>query len=302
MSTLPKVTIGIPAHNEEASIGYLLGDIVTQDQSGYAIDRIIVVSDGSTDKTVKIVEKFNHPLITLVKRKKREGVANAVNTIFEQAKGDALVFLNADVAIRDPQCIQKLIEPIMAGRADLVSCCLEELPAKKFIERILYAGMQYKKSVFSKYQDGQNLYTCHGPVRAFSRKLYRKMHFQKSIADDMYSYLFAMKSGFSYIYVEDAVVWYKLPETLRDHWVQSVRFFRSSRVVDQEFSKQFAEPYYRLPRMIFLKDGLRFLFRYPIRLPLYVILTLATSITAFCQSIKRGEEVWQIASSSKKLH
>ena len=69
----PTVTIGIPAYNEEANIKNLLDSILSQIQNNFIIDEIIVVSDGSSDKTADIVRSLNNSLINLIEDKERLG-------------------------------------------------------------------------------------------------------------------------------------------------------------------------------------------------------------------------------------
>ena len=57
----PTIEIGIPALNEEANIGYLIESLLKQDKSGYELKRILVSSDGSTDRTVETHEPGPRP-------------------------------------------------------------------------------------------------------------------------------------------------------------------------------------------------------------------------------------------------
>ena len=77
--TKSTLTIGIPAYNEEANIGLLLNDITLQKNRNYILKEIIVVSDGSTDSTVKKVEQASIQSIKLIINKKRTGLANVQN-------------------------------------------------------------------------------------------------------------------------------------------------------------------------------------------------------------------------------
>jgi len=79
--TKSTLTIGIPAYNEEANIGLLLNDITLQKNRNYILKEIIVVSDGSTDSTVKKVEQASIQSIKLIINKKRTGLANVQNPL-----------------------------------------------------------------------------------------------------------------------------------------------------------------------------------------------------------------------------
>src|ERR1041385_4839945 len=90
----PNILIGIPAYNEEANIGELLKHILSQRQINFNISKIIVISDGSTDKTVAIVSKFKNKKITLINYKKRKGQISRQNEIIKMmAKNDEFLLL-----------------------------------------------------------------------------------------------------------------------------------------------------------------------------------------------------------------
>lgn len=303
MTNKPTVAIGIPAYNEEQNIALLLRDLLAQNQTGFSLEQIIVINDGSTDKTSQEVKNAaDSSLINLVEHKERLGIARTVNELFEKSEADVLVFLNADVSAPDNFFIKKIIAPIIEKGADLVSGSLEEMPAKTLIEKILQTSMSFKKNIFVNYRQGKNLYTCHGPMRAFSKRLYKKMRLNRNIADDMYSYFFAKKNGFAYVYVPGAIAWYKLPDTLYDHINQSVRFFKSSGAVRLEFGKNFVKEHSRFPKGVLIKSAIREFIRHPLLFSLYVPLAITAKIISSFRSIEKIEKEWGSAPSSKNLH
>ena len=115
------VSVGIPAYNEEANIGYLLNDLLAQKEEGYTLEKIYVYSDGSTDATESIVCGIQDERVELVCGPGRMGQAYGQNTIMQMAQSDYLVLLNADIQIKDIAFIQKLIRPLMDEGTELVS-------------------------------------------------------------------------------------------------------------------------------------------------------------------------------------
>ncbi len=85
------VSIIVPAYNEEKTIGKCLESILNQEYEGEM--EIIVVNDGSTDRTAEIVSKYPVRFIDL---KVNGGKANALNRAIEDAKGDILIFTDSD--------------------------------------------------------------------------------------------------------------------------------------------------------------------------------------------------------------
>ena len=95
----PEVTYIIAAYNEEKNIRKKLENTVLLDYPKKKLE-IIIASDGSSDKTNNIVEEFikeNNELdIKLYEVKNRKGKTNAQNEAIQIAKGEILVFSDAN--------------------------------------------------------------------------------------------------------------------------------------------------------------------------------------------------------------
>ena len=108
-----KITIGIPAYNEEKNIA----SIITKLKK--ITDSIIVCDDGSSDMTSDISKNLGAIVIT---HKKNMGYGVAITSIFQKAKelnSDLLVTFDADGQHR-VEDIEKVVEPIKNNTADLV--------------------------------------------------------------------------------------------------------------------------------------------------------------------------------------
>ena len=112
-SNILKITIGIPAYNEEKNIA----SIITKLKK--ITDSIIVCDDGSSDMTSDISKNLGAIVIT---HKKNMGYGVAINSIFQKAKElniDLLVTFDADGQHR-VEDIEKVVGPIKNNTADLV--------------------------------------------------------------------------------------------------------------------------------------------------------------------------------------
>ena len=108
-----KITIGIPAYNEEKHIA----SIITKLKK--ITDSIIVCDDGSSDMTSEISKNLGAVVIS---HKKNMGYGVAINSIFQKSKemkSDLLVTFDADGQHR-VEDIEKVVEPIKNNQADLV--------------------------------------------------------------------------------------------------------------------------------------------------------------------------------------
>lgn len=107
-----KISVVIPSFNEENSIGECLNSLLKQTQKDI---EIIVVDDGSTDKTPSLVAQYSesNPKIKLL-RADHEGPGPARNLGAEPATGKVLVFVDSDMTF-SPDFIEKLTAPIVTG-------------------------------------------------------------------------------------------------------------------------------------------------------------------------------------------
>ncbi len=86
------ISVVIPLYNKEAIIKKSLESVLTQD---YDDIEVVVVNDGSTDKSVEIVKSILDPRITLIEQE-NGGPSKARNTGVKNAKGEWILFLDAD--------------------------------------------------------------------------------------------------------------------------------------------------------------------------------------------------------------
>ncbi|MGD8726442.1 MAG: glycosyltransferase family 2 protein, partial [Gemmatimonadales bacterium] len=82
---------------------------------------VVVVDDGSTDETSSLLPqlKATHAFLRFATHRSRRGIADALRTAGEMARGSILVFYPADLQFL-PTEIPRLVEPILAGEADAV--------------------------------------------------------------------------------------------------------------------------------------------------------------------------------------
>lgn len=110
----PKIFCLIPAFDEENTVF----NVVKESQK-YS-NKVIVIDDGSTDKTVN---KARDAGAIILNHHYNEGQGRAIITGFEYAlrnKADIVIILDAD-GQHDPKDIPKLLEPIISGKAEFVS-------------------------------------------------------------------------------------------------------------------------------------------------------------------------------------
>jgi glycosyltransferase involved in cell wall biosynthesis len=106
MNEEKKVSVVIPAYNEEDAIGTVLDSLVPMaDKNGW---EVIVVNDGSTDATAKVAEQSD---IKVISHPYNRGYGSSLKTGIASALGNIVVIMDSD-GQHDPDDILKLLEHI----------------------------------------------------------------------------------------------------------------------------------------------------------------------------------------------
>jgi glycosyltransferase involved in cell wall biosynthesis len=118
-----KLSILIPAYNEEKTIHLILNKIKDVELVNNIEKEIIIVNDSSTDKTKEALEVYissNQTLnIQLFNQPKNKGKGAAIHKAMELANGEFLIVQDADLEY-DPMEYNILLNPIINGFADVV--------------------------------------------------------------------------------------------------------------------------------------------------------------------------------------
>lgn len=120
MSTkkLSTLSIIIPAFNEEKTILPLLQKIQSVELLGIRKE-ILIVNDGSTDKTRTLLEKVKIKSCRILHHDKNKGKGAAIRTAIPNTTGNFLIIQDADLEY-NPADYKKLLEPLLQDEADVV--------------------------------------------------------------------------------------------------------------------------------------------------------------------------------------
>ena len=115
---IKKLVIIMPAYNEEATIVRSIRRVLSARIKGVSVN-LVVIDDGSTDRTKKELVKIKNKRIRVLSHRHNLGKGAAIRTALEKAKGDIFVIQDADLEY-DPADLNFLLAPILDGRADVV--------------------------------------------------------------------------------------------------------------------------------------------------------------------------------------
>ncbi len=216
----PSVSLVIPAYNEEACIDRKLQNALRLD---YDVDllEIIVVADGSTDRTVEIVESYAPRGVRLLFQPERQGKIAAMNRAVLVAQAEIVVFSDANAMMeRDG------IRQIVSNFADPEVGCAGGEKRIRRADAVQSEGesLYWRYEAFIKRADSlaNTAIGAIGEFFAIRRDLYRPLETDSLIEDFVLSMQLVME-GWRVVYDDRAITWEEASPTLAGEWARRVR-------------------------------------------------------------------------------
>ena len=157
-----RVGVVVPAYDEEALIGATLGGIPA------VVDRIIVVDDGSSDRTAERALEAGDPRVEVLSHERRSGVGAATLTGYRRALDDGIdvvVVMNGDNQM-DPEDLPTLVAPVARGELDYAKAnrlatgqAWQLIPKTRFFGNAILSMLTKVASGYWHVADSQSGYT-----------------------------------------------------------------------------------------------------------------------------------------------
>ena len=188
-----KLVINIPAYNEEETIAQV---IKTIPRDCAAEVKVLVIDDGSKDKTVELAKKAGADKVLSHKTNLGLGITfrDGINEALSMG-ADIIVNMDADGQF-NPQDIPKLIQPILNSEADMVTCTrfkdphlVPKMPPLKLFGNKLFAKV-LSKFLHRKYTDTQCGFRAYSREAALHLTLFSKFTYTQEVFIDL------IKKGF----------------------------------------------------------------------------------------------------------
>ena len=219
MKKFPSVSIVIPAFNEEKIIERVIDNVkkLTYPRK----KEIIVVDDGSTDRTWDVLKKIKG-IRTF--RKKNGGRASAVNYGLKKARGEIFVRIDAD-SFPERGALMKAIPHFEDGVASVTTTVLIRNP-KGLLDRlqeIEYVMIAWSRKILE-YLDA--IYVTPGPMSFYKREALIKVggFDEKNLTEDIEIAWKLTKNKYKIKMALDTKVYTKAPNELRRWWDQRLRW------------------------------------------------------------------------------
>ncbi|WP_309238022.1 bifunctional polysaccharide deacetylase/glycosyltransferase family 2 protein [Streptomyces albidus (ex Kaewkla and Franco 2022)] len=216
------VTVLVPAHNEEAGIESTVRSLLA---STHHYLQVVVIDDGSTDRTAEIAESIIDPRV-LVIRQPNTGKPGALNTGLANARYNIVVMVDADTVF-EPDALHRLVQPLAHPAIGAVSGNTKVGNRTKLLGRWQHLeyvfGFNLDRRMFEVLEC---MPTVPGAIGAFRRDALMGIGgvSDDTLAEDTDLTMALWRAGWRVVYEETAIAWTEVPVTLGQLWRQRYRW------------------------------------------------------------------------------
>ncbi|MFI6514622.1 bifunctional polysaccharide deacetylase/glycosyltransferase family 2 protein [Spirillospora sp. NPDC050679] len=217
------VSVIVPAYNEELGIAATVRSLLDTDHPGPL--EVIVVDDGSTDRTADIVAALDLPGVRLV-RKPNGGKPGALNAGIAAARAEVLVLVDGDTVFQR-DTLRRLVAPLADPAVGAVSGNTKVANRRGLLGRwqhIEYViGFNLDRRMFDVLGC---MPTIPGAIGAFRRRALLSVGgvHDDTLAEDTDLTMAISRAGWRVVYEEGALAWTEAPASLRQLWRQRYRW------------------------------------------------------------------------------
>ncbi|NBE54937.1 bifunctional polysaccharide deacetylase/glycosyltransferase family 2 protein [Streptomyces boluensis] len=259
------VTVLVPAYNEEAGIGGTLRSLLA---STHRRLQIIVIDDGSSDRTVEIAYEYadRDPRVEVVCQT-NAGKAAALNHGLKYARCPYIVMVDSDTVF-EADAIERLIQPLAHPAVGAVSGNTKVGNRRRFLGRWQHLeyvfGFNLDRRMFEVLEC---MTTVPGAIGAFRLDALMGVGglSEDTLAEDTDLTMALWRAGWRVVYEERAIAWTEVPTSLRQLWRQRYRWCYGTL---QAMWKHRRAVFEVGPAGRFGRRGLSYLFLFQVVLPL----------------------------------
>ncbi|ALV50466.1 polysaccharide deacetylase family protein [Streptomyces althioticus] len=215
------VTVLVPAYNEAKCIENTVNSLMASD---HPIE-VLVIDDGSTDGTARIVEAMGLPNVRVI-RQLNAGKPAALNRGLANARYDIVVMMDGDTVF-EPSTVRELVQPFGDPRVGAVAGNAKVgnkdslIGAWQHIEYVMGFNLDRRM-----YDILRCMPTIPGAVGAFRKSALEPIGGMSddTLAEDTDVTMALHRAGWRVVYAENARAWTEAPETVQQLWSQRYRW------------------------------------------------------------------------------
>ncbi len=217
------ISLIIPAYNEEDVIGKTLENLKGIDYPSDKME-IIVVDDGSTDKTYEIARKFKSNRLRVYK-KDNHGKAAALNFGVSKAKNDFVAVMDAD-SLLEKDSLKNCMRYFDSGKVAAVTSCILCTKNDNFWERMQNIEMMLIASTRKLQEYANTVQATPGPLSIYRKGILVDLDGfdEENLVEDIEIAWRILKNGYEIKMALDASVYSIYPNSLKSWWKQRLRW------------------------------------------------------------------------------
>jgi biofilm PGA synthesis N-glycosyltransferase PgaC len=225
IDSFPLISLIVPAYNEEKTIRKSIQSLLDLDYPNY---EIIMVDDGSRDKTFDEVKNFNTSKLKLI-HQQNKGKANALNNGIKNSKGEIIVTIDADTTLKKNALRKVANRFAQNNKVGAIAGNVKVIPEKNSLNII--QGTEYTIGI-NLIRKAQSLLGCvmivPGPIAALRRDALEKAGYfsDDTFAEDFDITMKILKQGYRVEYEDEAISYTDAPKTIEDLMKQRRRWYR----------------------------------------------------------------------------
>lgn len=214
------VTLLIAAYNEEEIIEKKIKNSLALDYDPDKL-KIVVASDGSTDKTVDLVKKFENKRITLFDYNQRRGKMGTLNATVEHIDSEIIVFSDANTMYKE-DAIKKLVRNFYDESVGVVSGNVILEGSEVCFNQPEKIYWQYEHFIQLRESSCNSMLEADGAMYAIRRHLYVSPP-DETILDDSVIPMLIAKQGYRIVYDHEALGYEDTSPNLKTEFRRKVR-------------------------------------------------------------------------------
>lgn len=221
----PTVSMILPAYNEEKIIETSIQQVLKQDYKGSI--EVIVVDDGSTDKTRSIVQTYSekHPNVKLICQPKNMGKPSALNTGFKCATGEICIFQDTDSVIAS-NLVSLMVPHFKNAKVGMVAGMIVVGNEGNMLTKMQQIEYLYSQTVIRFCQASHlNVLVCPGAATAVRTEIAKSIpSTDRTVTEDADFTFEVWKAGWKVSQEPEAISYTEAPENMSQFFDQRKRW------------------------------------------------------------------------------
>lgn len=222
---LPRVSLIFPAYNEEKLIRKTIEQGLCQDYQGEL--EIVIIDDGSTDRTFQIASEYalKYPNVVVQKHEKNMGKPEGLNTGFKIATGEISVFSDSDSHLA-PDLVSKMIPHFEDPEVGVVAGMIVIDNEINLLTKLQQVEYLYNQEIVRFCQTThKGVLICPGAATAVRTRIARDIpSTERTITEDADFTFEAAQKGWKITQEPEAISWTEAPEDIKEFINQRKRW------------------------------------------------------------------------------